>query len=544
MNSKESYRRLALATLCIAILLSAVSAEGRGRKSPGTAGEGEELLHLAILELDGEVLDDPDRVHLAENIRSVCVEYLDSSVWKVLTREALLDTLAEQETDLGSLGLDTGAYGLGDALGADAIITGSVRLFAGRYHVSLRMHDLARRLPLDNVEATASTVEGLEPEVEVAARRLLASLGNWGSEIVGARHVVHFESEPQGASVFVNGVYVCDTDIRCSRALTEGTHEIKMVLQHHHDEVVAIDVTEPMTVSRTLRPSVGWLTVRTEPEDVTLMVGGQVMSSTQAVRLQHPPGTYTVIITDSNWEKQSKQVAVREGDETKVLLVARPRTGKLVVEARDDRGNDLSMEVMIDGEPVGTSPWSGELSVGPHEVMLGSRPVAVRVKDVKTTYVVEQFDAANLVVTASMDDPENWYLMAVPREPESCTVGIVEILREANDDTRPEYVVFFDGAWDVGNVTGRLYECAIEANIQLPVERKLPPGPYYIVGHRLKAPLDDRCVHAWYEDWDDVFRPADGNGPIIVTEVVVPVDGVAAHHIPSEHVGSWAGDSF
>ncbi len=76
-------------------------------------------------------------------------------------------------------------------------------------------------------------------------------------------HVVQFDSTPQRAMVWADGVELEGCRTPCARELTAGRHTVRFELTEHHPREVAVEVADQAAVYETLVPQFGFLTVTT-----------------------------------------------------------------------------------------------------------------------------------------------------------------------------------------------------------------------------------------------------------------------------------------
>jgi len=85
---------------------------------------------------------------------------------------------------------------------------------------------------------------------------------------------------------------------------------------------------------------------------------------------------------------ESRVVEVQRGRETTVTLDAQALTGGLIVHVRDHGENDIAVDLSLDGDPLGRSPWSGEVAVGSHRLGAVGVQRQVEVREGEVTKLV------------------------------------------------------------------------------------------------------------------------------------------------------------
>lgn len=207
----------------------------------------------------------------------------------------------------------------------------------------------------------------LQPSFDPSGIRIGGDKPDWDPQIQ-QQHIVRFESDPPGAEVRIGGEYLCQTP--CSRALPEGEHRIEMRLARHADHSETITISEPMTIRSALEPLFGWVSVRTEPSGLAIELNGKPIGKSPIVRHEVDPGRHTVKVVDPRYRVDGVEDFQVTGNQHRELPVFRParRQGGLVIEAKDQRGNDLLARVEVNGRPVGKTFQTITLPVGEVEV--------------------------------------------------------------------------------------------------------------------------------------------------------------------------------
>ena len=137
---------------------------------------------------------------------------------------------------------------------------------------------------------------------------------------------------------------------------------------------------------REIEKRVGVITIAVATAGATVLVSGRVRGVTPlANELRVTSGSHSVRISRNGFVPYETRVEVAGGEAAVVSATLEPlsQSGELRVIERDGR----SADVVVDQETVGTTPWSGRLSLGTHTVFLrgdddlGTQPAAVVVKE-------------------------------------------------------------------------------------------------------------------------------------------------------------------
>jgi len=203
---------------------------------------------------------------------------------------------------------------------------------------------------LSVAEGIAELVNNLRVAVELPGgsvrrtieERNIGEKGEAWSMDVQTRVVVSFESEPSGAVVLVDGRLHCP-GTPCSKTLTGGSHKVEMQKESYVPETTSISVGQGMKpVRMILIPDFGWVTATSSPSGLAVLVDGKQVGTTPLSRHQVSTGPHRVLVSDARYYDSGKQVQVDRGATEEIGVELMPREGGLVVNARDERGNDLA----------------------------------------------------------------------------------------------------------------------------------------------------------------------------------------------------------
>jgi len=179
------------------------------------------------------------------------------------------------------------------------------------------------------------------------------------------KEIVRFESEPEGAVVWVNGDIVCEKT-PCEREVDAVLAQVVMQKERYFKKQDVFEIQKGMhNISWKLYPNFGWLTVTTRPEDgLRVEINGETKGETPIVDLELDPGSYEVTIVDRRFVDQSKRIEIEAGEEKKIGFEMKYNVGWISVDS-DPPG----MKVFVGENEVGYTPiekW--ELPQGRHTV--------------------------------------------------------------------------------------------------------------------------------------------------------------------------------
>jgi TolA-binding protein len=269
----------------------------------------------------------------------------------------------------------------GRNLPANKLVTTTILKAAGKCRVTSSLYDLKRQTTdIMATEKERCNEAGYVDAVEKVAAKLRAIRtgtadspgfveedlgekpgGDWAVE-GGKDVIVTFTSDPSGALVLVNGKMVCK-ETPCSKSVAKGKQLVSMQADRHREKKQRIAIVTSGMVSWKLEPNFGWLTVRSEPSGLDVTVNGTRTGQTPNLRGEREPGIYRVMVTSPCHYDSGKKVRIERGKEKEVSFKITSKMGALNVRAMDDKGNDLSAAVEIDGRKVGNTPGVYKTSI-------------------------------------------------------------------------------------------------------------------------------------------------------------------------------------
>lgn len=337
---------------------------------PSTLERGSRLAVIEFGNLAG--LQDREIALMSDVVRTAAIE-LPQACWFVMTRENLreiLDPATTLEDCVGNCEIETGRN-----IGADYVVSGQVVRFGESLRLAVKLHDTnPGKLLWSSIQA-APDVEGVEAAARRAGAELVALLRRqpgcgpetrdrreWtpGGASVG---LVEFRSEPLGATVLVDGRLVCkEAGPKCVRNLAVGTHEVSMHLEMHLPRTEVVALRNGSRLEWQLRSDFGLLALETIPPGRSVQLDGRVVGTSPLQGLRIAPGPHVVTVEDACYERASRELQVRRGEEERLVLRLEPKLAGLRVMAEAESGEAVAAEVRIDGRRVGETP--GTFTVG------------------------------------------------------------------------------------------------------------------------------------------------------------------------------------
>jgi len=204
--------------------------------------------------------------------------------------------------------------------------------------------------------------------------------------------LVTFQSTPPGATVTWDGSYLGETPL--TREVATGPHSLKLSLPRYEDLTERVTVEGKATLSRTLTPLFGWLTVESAPAGQPVVLDGMNLGPTPLKDHVLGHGPHTVLVGDSaQVYPVGERFILGKGERKTLRYEVLQRTGGLVVRLQDAQGNAVSLPIQVDGQPNGNSPLQLKLPIGEHVVEAGGQRQTVRLRE-------KQIETLTLTVSA------------------------------------------------------------------------------------------------------------------------------------------------
>jgi hypothetical protein len=276
---------------------------------------------------------------------------------------------------------------------AGLLVWGTVGKIGSQVKIQLSLFDVRQRKALKRASRSVANNEDLyEGALVAAVQELLgikaqpapsaAGVGQeqtigeqaqeWNPVTAGEQVIVKFASDPPGAVVLLDGKVLCqDTTKGCSKTVAAGAHTVSMQRENYLDRSETIQVKKGMpSVSFKLTPNFGWLTVRSTPSGLPVLINGQASGTTPIERREMAPGAYEVLVQDTCYFAQGKKLSIERDKDSVVDVALKAREGAIDVSASDKDGNAVEAEVFVDGTRAGATPGVLKVSVCAHEVVV------------------------------------------------------------------------------------------------------------------------------------------------------------------------------
>jgi hypothetical protein len=343
---------------------------------------------LAVLEFQGVGVDTALLSVLADRSRAGVLsttkgQEIDGEPLLVLTRENMMDHLAQMgkgaDACVGECEVE-----LGRNIGVDFIMSGELAQIGSLYVLTVKLHETAGGSLLASEGLETKTVEELLPGSQVLAGKVLrkgvwagatgssietgllkGSASDWSAAQQADAAVVKFGSEPTGASVYLDGDFLCSST-PCQKYIPLGPHEVRFNLQRYKETSKSFATEEGLVIFEELSPLFGTVRIESWPSGVEIEADGQGWGTTPFTK-ELDPGIYTLYVADPCFEPVGYRLHLKSGSTEAIMLDVQERKAALKVYAFS--GEDaVSGEIIVDGRKVGMTAETIELPLCSQEL--------------------------------------------------------------------------------------------------------------------------------------------------------------------------------
>jgi len=287
-------------------------------------GYAQEKRTLAILDFDGLGISQQEAQLLTNRLRTLLVQ---TDSYRVIERGQMEQILQEQNFQLSLCTSQECAVEVGQLLGAQEIMTGSIGKIGQTFTVDLRIVDVETSSILKTAsydirgEIDQMLTEGM---VEVARRVSENSALGAGSKY-GTLNVY---SQPEGARVLVDGEEMGVTPFAATELSAGEEHTIQMMLDGYesYTESIVIDEGENPAINIGLEPIWNSVAIETKPRKANVQINDEVVGKTPVDQLQYPVGQYTIEVKKAGYKPYTSQFRVKPNEPTLLNIQLRSKS--------------------------------------------------------------------------------------------------------------------------------------------------------------------------------------------------------------------------
>ena len=359
---------------------------------------------VAVLETVGDGKDGlslSERQYLTNMLREQAVQELPAELnFNIMTRENIQMMLPPGkaiEDCEGSCLAETGKN-----IAADYVAQARVGKVGSNISISAELYETAGSKLVASFNGLGASVDALIDVIKAKAPEFFRKARGGATGIVrtgfdGAGNqsfVVNVSTNPQGASLSIDGrpVRQC-VATPCQIMVDAGEHRFVAVLDHHEDgEKLFTISSNGQDVSLDLVPRYGTLKLDLEfpsggsYEELKIKVDGNLVPASDKVLMD--PGNREVSIAHRCYSPVTFKVGVVKDKEETFKESLRPIMGGLSLKARAASGEEKNMSVIVNGEKVGATPYTGSVPVCAKIAVAdeaGEHPVEVKLEEGKVT---------------------------------------------------------------------------------------------------------------------------------------------------------------
>ena len=359
---------------------------------------------VAVLETIGDGKDGlslSERQYLTNMLREQAVQELPAELnFTIMTRENIMMMLPPGkaiEDCEGSCLAETGKN-----IAADYVAQARVGKVGSNISISAELYETAGSKLVASFNGLGASVDALIDVIKAKAPEFFRKARGGATGIVrtgfdGAGNqsfVVNVSTNPQGASLSIDGrpVRQC-VATPCQIMVDAGEHRFVAVLDHHEDgEKLFTISSNGQDVSLDLVPRYGTLNLDLafptggSYEELKIKVDGELVPAANKVLMD--PGNREVSIAHRCYSPVTFKVGVVKDKEETFKESLRPIMGGLSLKARAASGEEKNMSVIVNGEKVGATPYTGSVPVCAKIAVAdeaGEHPVEVKLEEGKVT---------------------------------------------------------------------------------------------------------------------------------------------------------------
>jgi len=334
---------------------------------------------VAVLETvadSKDILTLSERQYLTNMLREQAVLELPAELnFTIMTRENIMMMLPPGksiEDCEGSCLAETGKN-----IAADYVAQARIGKVGAKLAISAELYETAGSKLVASFNGLGADVDALMDVIKTKAPEFFRKARGSASGIVrtgfdGAGNqsfVVNVSTNPNGASLSIDGrpVRQC-TSTPCQVLVDAGEHRFVAVLDHHEDAEGVFTITgNGQQLSLDLVPRYGTLKLDLAfpaggaYEELKIKVDGELVPAASKVLMD--PGTRTVEIAHRCYNPVSFKVGVFRDKEEVFKDSLKPIVGGISLKARSASGAETNLPVFVNGEKVGTTPFTGSVPV-------------------------------------------------------------------------------------------------------------------------------------------------------------------------------------
>ena len=284
---------------------------------------------LAVLEIRGVGFESNELRLYTDLVRSGIVESIDKRTIDgqkllVVSKENMVDMLKSMgkgvEDCQGECEVE-----LARNMGADYVVSGEIVKIEQLNILTLRIHETTRGVFLSGVDIKEEDNKKLLDSIKISGSSLISksikfdenipvteqnsltdgqingqTKEEWSIPDEQPEVAILFETNPSGASVFLNGKFLC-SETPCTKYLLEGVYEVRFALQRYEEKIINTNIVKGTVLKSDLKPLFGVAKVNSNPSDVEIFHKEISWGRTPFTK-EVDPGNYIITVKDPCFE--------------------------------------------------------------------------------------------------------------------------------------------------------------------------------------------------------------------------------------------------
>lgn len=305
-------RRITLVSLCLLVLFQLLVAQ--------------EKPTLAVLDFDAFGLSEPEVAALTNRLRTNMAQL---GQYRIIERGMMEQVLLEQDFQLTGCISDECAVEVGQLLGAQFMLAGSIGTVGNTWTVEMRIIDVETG---EVIRSASYDTQGiidvvLTEGMGAAARRISGVEIEASAPAVALRPgILDVLTDPVGGVIFVNDIDRGTTRVAGLELPPGASYAISVRLDRYHDldTTVALEAGERVRLNLALEPMMGYLAFSGDA-GARIKIGGKAVATTPTENVLLQMGTYPVAISKPTYYTFTANPTVLYEHTTTVDYVLRPK---------------------------------------------------------------------------------------------------------------------------------------------------------------------------------------------------------------------------
>ncbi len=277
----------------------------------GTA-QDDERIRIGVIDLTSETVPPSHLRLLADRLR---VELFATGRFRVLERDEMDAILEEQAFQQSGCVATECVVEMGQLLGVEQMVGGSVGKLGEMYTLSLRMIDVRTgAIVRTAVRDCQCSLEEILVRVIGETARALAGVTAGGAVQAAGEGIVFVASEPSGARIFLDGQPRDETTPATLSEVPAGMHIVRVTSDSLvAEEQITVVRDEVVRVNLDLQPITGSLFIDSDPPQAEVYLGTAKLGVTPYLVKNLRPGEY--VVTLARRDRMWREKVEIEGDE-------------------------------------------------------------------------------------------------------------------------------------------------------------------------------------------------------------------------------------